>query len=38
LLLVTYFSKNGTAIRGRSPPKTIPKTAGRILGSSDEAI
>jgi hypothetical protein len=35
---VTYFSKKGTAIRGKKPPKTIPKAALFKLGSASAAI
>ena len=33
-LLVTYFSKKGTANKGKKPPSTIPKAAafGIVLG------
>jgi len=35
---VTYFSKNGTAIKGKKPPKTIPIAALFKLGSANAAI
>ena len=37
-LFVTYFSRRGINKRGRSPPKSIPKAADRIVGSSKDAI
>jgi hypothetical protein len=36
--LVTYFSKKGTASKGKKPPITIPKAALFKSGSANAAI
>ena len=38
LTLSYVFSRKGINKRGRSPPKSIPRAADRIVGSSKEAI